>query len=72
MDSIIIFLKMAMGIPLVRLGLLAWCVFFAFICLLSISISTVPSRKLYKAGSDGAKKGRHMQQKIRIKISHKS
>ena len=56
MDSIIIFLKMAMGIPLVRLGLLAWWVFFAFICLLSISISTVPSRKLYKAGSDGAKK----------------
>ena len=56
MDTIVIVLKAAMGIPIVRLALLAWCVLFAFICLLSISIATVPSRRLYKAGTDGAKK----------------
>ena len=56
MDTIIIVLKAAMGIPIVRLALVAWCVLFVFICLLSISIATVPSRRLYKAGSDGAKK----------------
>ena len=56
MDTIIIVLKAAMGIPIVRLALVAWCVLFVFICLLSISIATVPSRRLYKAGTDGAKK----------------
>ena len=30
--------------------------FFVFFCLLSIAFAIVPSRKLFKAGSDGAKK----------------
>ena len=58
MDTIIIALKAGMAFPLVRLALLAWLVLFVFICLLSIAISSVPSQKLYKAGSDGAKKAK--------------
>lgn len=56
MDTIIIAFKAAMGIPAIRLLLLGWCVLFAFICLLSIASATVPSRRLYSAGSDGARK----------------
>ena len=56
MDSIIIAFKTAMGIPLVRVLFIAWCVLFLFVCMLSIAIARVPSRGLYKAGSDGAKK----------------
>ncbi len=56
MDTIVIAFKAAMGIPLVRILFFAWCIFFLFICVLSIASATVPSRKLYKAGSDGAKK----------------
>ena len=56
MDSIIIAFKTAMGIPLVRLLFLAWCVVFLFFCLLSIAFAVIPSRKLYKAGADKAKK----------------
>ena len=56
MDTIVIAFKAAMGIPLVRLVFFAWCVLFIFICLLSIATATIPSKKLYKAGADGAKK----------------
>ena len=56
MDTIIIAFKAAMGIPLVRILFIAWCVLFLFICMLSIAIARVPSRKLYKAGADGARK----------------
>ena len=56
MDTIVIAFKAAMGIPLVRILFFAWCIFFVFICVLSIASATVPSRKLYRAGSDGAKK----------------
>ncbi len=56
MDSIIIAFKTAMGIPLIRILFIAWCVLFVFICLLSIATARVPSRRLYKAGKDKAKK----------------
>ena len=56
MDSIIIAFKTGMAIPLVRILFIAWCVLFLFICMLSIAIARVPSRRLYKAGADGAKK----------------
>ena len=56
MDTIIIAFNAAMGIPLVRILFIAWCVIFLFFCMLSIAFATVPSRKLYKAGADGAKK----------------
>ena len=56
MDTIIIAFKAAMGIPLVRLLFIAWCALFLFFCVLSIALATVPSRRLYKAGKDNAKK----------------
>ena len=58
MDSIIIAFKTGMGFPVVRLALIAWVVLFVFICLLSIAVSSAPSQRLYKAGSDGAKKAK--------------
>ncbi len=56
MDVLVIALKYLLGIPLVRVLMFAWLVFFVFICIVSITTATVPSHKLYKAGSDGAKK----------------
>ena len=56
MDTIVIAFKAAMGIPLVRLLFIAWCVIFVFFCLLSIAFATVPSHRLYRAGADKAKK----------------
>lgn len=56
MDTIVIVFKTAMGIPLVRILFIAWCVIFLFICMLSIATAQVTSRRLFKKGKDGAKK----------------
>ena len=56
MDVIVIALKYLLGFPIVQILIFAWIGFFLFICILSITSSTVPAKRLYKAGSDGAKK----------------
>ena len=56
MDSIVMILKNLMGFPLFRIALFAWFVYFLFIIILSVHTATVPDRRLYKAGNDGAKK----------------
>ena len=56
MDAIIIGLRTVLAFPLVRTALLAWLGLFIFVCLLSVTTATVPDRKLYRAGNDGARK----------------
>lgn len=56
MDAIIIGLKTVLAFPVVRMGILVWFGLFVFICLLSVTTATVADRKLYSAGSDGARK----------------
>lgn len=56
MDTVVMLLKNLMGYPAFRIFLVGWFAFFLFIIILSIHTATVPDRRLYKAGSDGAKK----------------
>ena len=56
MDVIVIAVKYLLSFPAVQVLLIAWVAVFCFICVLSISSATVPAKRLYKAGSDGAKK----------------
>lgn len=56
MDVIVIALKYLLGIPAVQVLVLAWGVFFVIICMLSITNASVPAKRLYKSGADGAKK----------------
>ena len=56
MDSIIIGLKTVLAFPLTRTAILVWFGLFVLICLFSVATATVPDRKLYSAGKDGARK----------------
>lgn len=56
MDAILIGLRTVLAFPLVRTALLVWFGLFVFVCLLSVTTATVPDRKLYRAGNDGARK----------------
>lgn len=56
MDAIVIGLKTISAFPLARTAMLVWCGLFVFVCILSFATATVPDRKLYSAGRDGARK----------------
>ena len=56
MDSIVMILKILMASPIFRIAMVAWVGYFVFIVILSIQSATIPDRRLYKAGADGAKK----------------
>lgn len=56
MDSLVMILKLLLASSLFRVFLIAWVAFFLFIVVLSIHTATVPDRRLYKAGADGAKR----------------
>ncbi len=58
MDSVVMIFKNLMGYPIFRIALLGWFGLFLFFIVLSIFTATVPDRRLYAAGSDGAKKAR--------------
>ena len=58
MDSVIVVLNMVKGYPIFWILVLGWLAIFLFFIVLSIVTATVPDRRLYAAGNDGAKKAK--------------